>query len=70
MCVFVQDGVTVYRGRELTRASTSESGAVGLEDPNIFQTYIVCSEYDKSADDENWKTRLTYGKVAAGIQNA
>ena len=61
----------MYRGRELTRASTSEPGAVGLEDPNIFQTYIVCSEYDKAADDENiWKTRLTYGKVEAGIQNA
>ena len=67
---FLQDGVTVYRGRELAGASTSEPGAVGLQDPNIFQTYIVCSEYDQAPDDENiWKTRLTYGKVAAGIQN-
>ena len=42
------------------------SGAVALEDPNIFQSYIVCSEYAPN-DDKIWKTRLTYGKVAAGM---
>ena len=72
----------MYRSAELTTASTSEWHAVGLEDPNIFQSYIICSEYgtDKTAhlnntrqdgsapENENLrKTRLTYGKVAAGI---
>jgi len=37
-----------------------------MGDPNIFQSYIVCSEYGKdAAGGTEWKTRLTYGKVAA-----
>ena len=79
----------MYRGSELTTASTIEWHAVGLEDPNIFQSYIICSEYgtDTTAENEESlrshvnntrqdgsapqnenlrKTRLTYGKVAAG----
>ena len=43
------------------------SGAVALEDPNIFQSYIVCSEYARDERDDILKTRLTYGKVAAGM---
>ena len=54
----------MYRGNELI-VEIDATGAVALEDPNIFQSYIICSEY--AVDNENvWKTRLTYGKVAAG----
>ena len=63
---FTQDGISMYKGKQ-QKAFTDATGAVALEDPNIFQTYIVCSEYGKdAAGGTEWKTRLTYGKVAAG----
>ena len=68
MFVSVQRDVTVYKGTQNLNYATEATGAVGLGDANIFQTYIICSEYSTSAeDDQTWKTRLTYGRISAGI---
>jgi hypothetical protein len=56
----LQDDITVYKGRTKLDHSTDASGAVGLGDPVLFQSFIVCSEYDVT------KTRLTFSKIAAG----
>jgi len=62
------DDVTVYKGNDLLEASTDANGAVGLGDENLFQSFIICSEYGLTKDDtgiESLSTKLTYGKIAA-----
>ena len=56
----MQEDVTVYKGNEKLSHQTTATGAVGLGDANLFQSFMVCSNY---ATDY---TALTFSKVKAG----
>ena len=50
----------MYKGNEELSHQTTATGAVGLGDANLFQSFMVCSNY---ATDY---TALTFSKVKAG----
>ena len=56
----LQKAVTAYKGDKKLDYETDATGAVGLGDASIFQSYMVCSEYSPT------RTRLSFSKVAAG----
>ena len=56
----LQEDVTVYKGDKKLAHETDATGAVGLGDASIFQSFMVCSEYSPT------RTRLSFSKVAAG----
>merc|ERR1719341_399215 len=51
--------VTVYKGDKKLAHETDATGAVGLGDASLFQSFMVCSEYSPT------RTRLSFSKVAA-----
>ena len=55
--------MTAYKGNKKLAYETDATGAVGLGDASIFQSYMVCSEYSPT------RTRLSFSKVAAGAWN-
>ena len=55
--------MTAYKGNKKLAYETDATGAVGLGDASIFQSFMVCSEYSPT------RTRLTFSKVAAGEKN-
>lgn len=62
--------MTVYKGSQLLDAATDASGAVGLGNEELFQSFIICSEHKTTADSkgvETLSTKLTYGKIGAGL---
>ena len=67
-----QDEVTVYKGNHILSASTDADGAVALGNENLFQSFIICSEYSTAKDVNGFDTRtikLTYGKISAGMND-
>ena len=56
----LQKDVTVYKGDKKLAHETDATGAVGLGDASLFQSFMVCSEYSPT------RTRLSFSKVAAG----
>ena len=56
----LQKDVTVYKGDKKLAHETDATGAVGLGDESLFQSFMVCSEYSPT------RTRLSFSKVAAG----
>ena len=58
----IQESVTVYKGDKKLAYETDATGAVGLGDASIFQSFMVCSEYNST------RTRLSFSKVAAGAK--
>ena len=64
-----QDDVTVYKGKTNLDYATDADGAVALGDAKLFQSFIICSEYAQDSDTDIYKTRITYGKIAAGNIN-
>lgn len=57
----------MYKGTTNLDYSTQADGAVGLGDPDLFQSYVVCSEhYRESGINQILRTRITFGKIAAG----
>ena len=56
----LQKAVTAYKGNKKLAYETDATGAVGLGDASIFQSFMVCSEYSPT------RTRLSFSKVAAG----
>ena len=58
----LQKDVTVYKGDKKLAHETDATGAVGLGDASIFQSFMVCSEYSPN------RTRLSFSKVAAGAR--
>ena len=59
----MQKAVTAYKGEKKLAYETDATGAVGLGDASIFQSFMVCSEYSPT------RTRLSFSKVAAGAWN-
>ena len=59
----------MYKGDKLLDAATDANGAVGLGNKNLFQSYIICSEHGEVVEEgvKRVSTKLTYGKIAAGI---
>ena len=55
--------MTAYKGNKKLAYETDATGAVGLGDASIFQSFMVCSEYSPT------RTRLSFSKVAAGALN-
>ena len=55
--------MTAYKGNKKLAYETDATGAVGLGDASIFQSFMVCSEYSPT------RTRLSFSKVAAGAWN-
>ena len=49
----------------MLEASTDANSAVGLGNENLYQSFIICSEHVQD-DEGTTKTKLTYGKIAAG----
>ena len=67
-----QDEVTVYKGNHILSASTDADEAVALGNENLFQSFIICSEYSTAIDVNGFDTRatkLTYGKISAGMND-
>ena len=60
--------MSVYKGTRKEGVETDAPGAVALEDPDLFQSYVVCSQYEQTGGTA--RTKLTYGKVDAGILRA
>ena len=58
----LQKAVTVYKGDKKLAHETDATGAVGLGDESLFQSFMVCSEYSPT------RTRLSFSKVAAGAK--
>ena len=59
----------MYKGTTNLDYATDADGAVGLEDPDLFQSFIICSEHARvSETDQRLITRITYGKIGAGDQ--
>ena len=58
--------MSVYKGDKLLDASTDATEAVSLGNEKLFQSYIICSEYEVS-EANGIETKLTYGKIGAGI---
>ena len=56
-----QEKVSVYKGSKKMDHETEATGAIGLGDATILQSFVICSKYDK---DEG--TRLSFAKVDAG----
>ena len=52
----------MYKGDKKLAHETDATGAVGLGDASLFQSFMVCSEYNPT------RTRLSFSKVAAGAQ--
>ena len=58
----MQEAVTVYKGDKKLAHETDATGAVGLGDESLFQSFMVCSEYSPTM------TRLSFSKIAAGAK--
>ena len=57
--------MSVYKGTRKVGVETDAPGAVALENPDLFQSYVVCSQYEET--EGIVRTKLTFGKVDAGI---
>ena len=57
----VQEAITVYKGDKKLEQETDAIGAVGLGASNLFQSFVVCSEYTKD------NTRLSFSKISSGL---
>ena len=53
----------MYKGNKKMAHETDATGAVGLGDSSLFQSFMVCSEYSPT------RTRLSFSKVAAGTKS-
>ena len=40
--------MSVYKGTRKEGVETDAPGAVALEDPDLFQSYVVCSQYEQT----------------------